>query len=122
LALARTLDRTLRTREVPVPPPGFTAQVMLRVGQEQWRAEQIVDAGFNLAVILGVALIAFGAVALAFSFGWLTVDRPTIEVLGAALQPWLTRVSNDLRTVAMAALLLTSALALWWWVERESSF
>ena len=62
-----------------------------------------------------------GGVALAFSLGWLTVDRPTIEALGTAVQPWLTRLADDLRTVVLAAMLLTSALALWWWVEGESS-
>jgi len=121
LALARALDRTLLAREVPAPPPGFTARVMQGVGQERWRAEQIVDAGFNIAIAFGVALIALGAVALAFSFGWLTVDRPTIEALGAAVQPWLSSLADDLRTVGLAAMLLTSALAVWWWVEGESS-
>jgi predicted anti-sigma-YlaC factor YlaD len=120
LALARALDRTLVAREVPVPPPGFTARVMQRVGQERWRAEQIVDIGFNIAVTIGVGLIALGGLALAYSFGWLTVDRPTIEALGTAVQPWLSRLADDLRTVMLAALLLSSALAVWWWVEDES--
>jgi hypothetical protein len=120
LALAEALERTLLARELPAPPPGFTARVMQRVGQERWRAEQIVDIGFNITIALGVALIALGAVALAFSFGWLTIDRPTVEALGAAVQPWLSRLAEDLRSVLLAALLLTSALALWWWVEGES--
>ena len=121
LTLARALDRTLTAREVPVPPQGFTARVMQQVGQERWRTEQIVDIGFNIAIAIGVGLITVGAVALAFSFGWLTVDRPTIEALGTAVQPWLSRLADDLRTVVLAAMLLTSALALWWWVEGESS-
>jgi anti-sigma factor RsiW len=121
LALARGLDRTLMAREVPVPPQGFTARVMQQVGQERWRTEQIVDIGFNIAITIGVALIAVGGLGLAYSFGWLTVDRPTVEALGTAVQPWLSRLADDLRTVVLAAMLLTSALALWWWVEGESS-
>jgi anti-sigma factor RsiW len=121
LTLARALDRALMAREVPVPPQGFTARVMQQVGQERWRTEQIVDIGFNIAIAIGVGLIATGGVALAFSFGWLTVDRPTIAALGTAVQPWLSRLADDLRTVMLAAMLLTSALALWWWVEGESS-
>ena len=121
LALARALDRSLMARDTPVPPPGFTARVMQQVGQDRWRTEQIVDIGFNIAIAFGIGLIAIGGVALAFSFGWLTVDRPTIEALGTAVQPWLSRLADDLRTVVLAALLLTSALALWWWVEGESS-
>ena len=121
VALAHALDRTLEARELPAAPPGFTARVMQQVGQERWRTEQIVDVGFNIAITLGVGLIIVGGLALAYSFGWLTVDRPTIEALGAAVQPWLSRLADDLRTVVLAALLLTSALALWWWVEGESS-
>jgi anti-sigma factor RsiW len=121
LTLARALDRTLAAREVPVPPAGFTGRVMQQVGQERWRTEQIVDFGFNVAIAIGVGLIAIGGVALAYAFGWLTVDRPTLEALGTAVQPWLSRLADDLRTVVLAALLLTSALALWWWVEGESS-
>ena len=121
LTLARALDRTLLARELPLPPQGFTARVMQQVGQERWRTEQIVDIGFNIAIAIGVGLITVGGVALAFSFGWLTVDRPTIEALGTAVQPWLSRLADDLRTVVLAAMLLTSALALWWWVEGESS-
>ena len=121
LALARALDRTLAARELPLPPQGFTARVMQQVGHERWRTEQIVDFGFNIAIAIGIGLITIGGVALAYSFGWLTVDRPTIEALGTAVQPWLTRLGDDLRTVILAAMLLTSALALWWWVEGESS-
>jgi anti-sigma factor RsiW len=121
LTLARALDRTLLAREVPVPPQGFTARVMQQVGQERWRTEQIVDIGFNIAIAIGVGLIVLGGVALAFSFGWLTVDRPTIDALGTAVQPWLSRLADDIRAVVLAAMLLTTALALWWWVEGESS-
>jgi predicted anti-sigma-YlaC factor YlaD len=120
LASAQALHRTLAARETPAPPPGFSARVMQRVGEEHWRAEQIVDLGFNIAIAAGVALMVAGAVAMIWSFGWLTVDRPTIEAVGAVVQPWVARLSDDLRTLGMAALLLTSALALWWWVEGES--
>lgn len=122
LGLARSLDRVLEAREAVDPPSGFTARVMVRVSQDQWRAEQLVDAGFNLAVALGLGLIVVGLGGLAWTLGWFGLDQPTLQVIGSAVEPWLARVAAEAQTVALAALLLTSALGLWWWVEGETSF
>jgi len=121
LAMARAVDRLLASREAPEPPGAFTFRVMERVGREQWRAEQIVDVGFNVAVVAGVALVVAGAVGLAWSMGWLTVERPTLEAMSTAIESWLASTLAKGPTVALAALLLTSALGLWWWVEGETS-
>jgi len=121
VAMAQAVDRLLATRETPEPPAGFTYRVMERVGREEWRAEQLMDVGFNVAVAAGVALVVAGAVGLAWSLGWLTVDRPTLEAVSAALEPWLSSTLSKGPTVLLAAVLLTSALGLWWWVEGEAS-
>jgi anti-sigma factor RsiW len=119
VALARSLDRLLATREWPAPPADFTARVMRRVSQDQWRTEQWVDTGFNIAVAVGVVLVLAGAAGLAWALGWLTSDPPTLAALGVAAEPWLARATTQARTLGMAALLLTVVLALWWWVEGE---
>ncbi|MCC7181771.1 MAG: hypothetical protein IT177_25555 [Acidobacteria bacterium] len=121
LAMARAVDRLLATREAPVPPAAFTFRVMERVGRAEWRAEQLVDVGFNVAVAAGIALVVAGVVGLAWSLGWLTVERPTLEAVGAAIEPWVSSTLARGPTVVLAALLLTSALGLWWWVEGEAS-
>ncbi len=121
VATAQALDRLLATRETPEPPAGFTYRVMERVGREQWRAEQLMDVGFNVAVAAGVALVVAGAVSLAWSLGWLTVDRPTLETVSTAIEPWVSTTLSKGPTVALAAVLLTTALGLWWWVEGEAS-
>lgn len=121
LGLARAVDRVLEAREAVVPPAGFTSRVMVRVAQDQWRAEQMVDAGFNLAVAVGLGLILAGLGGLAWALGWFGLDQPTLHVIGSAIEPWLARVAAEAPTVALAALLLTSALGLWWWVEGEGA-
>jgi anti-sigma factor RsiW len=122
VAMAQALDRLLATRETPEPPAAFTYGVMERVGREEWRAEQLMDVGFNVAVAAGVALVVAGAMGLAWSLGWLTVDRPTLEAVSRAIEPWVSSTLSKGPTVVLAAVLLTTALGLWWWVEGEASF
>jgi predicted anti-sigma-YlaC factor YlaD len=115
--LARAVDRLLLAREVPAPPERFTLQVMRRVTQERWRAEQFVDAGFNLALAAGALVVLGGLGGLLWSFGWLSIDVATLSAATTAVAPWTTRLVADAQTLVMAAVLLSSALAVWWWVE-----
>jgi len=121
LERARAIDRVLEMRETPQVPADFTGHVMARVAVDQWRAELIVDAGFNVALALGGALVLIGGAGLAWAFGWLGLDQPTLHTLGAALRPWIERAAAEAQMVGLAALLLTSALGVWWWVEGEAS-
>src|SRR6516164_6598058 len=58
---ARTLDRLLRSRPVPKPPPQFTSRIMARVRRQRWRSEQLLDVSFNLA-LAAVALLIVAAI------------------------------------------------------------
>jgi predicted anti-sigma-YlaC factor YlaD len=115
---ARALERLLRIREVPEPPGRFTMEVLRRVRRERWRAEQFVDAGFNLALALGGLTVLGGLAGLLWSFGWLSIDLAALGAASSALTPWTTRLWPEAQTFVIAAILLTSALALWWWVEN----
>lgn len=115
---ARALERLLVSRERPEPPARFTMEVLRRVRRERWRAEQVVDAGFNLALALGGLIVIGGAAGLLWSFGWLSVAVAGLGTATAALTPWTMRLLPEAQTLAIAALLLSSALALWWWVEN----
>jgi anti-sigma factor RsiW len=116
VALAQAMDRLLRTREVPAPPEAFTLRVMRRVQQERWRVEQVVDAGFNLALAAGVLVVLGGTAGLLWSLGWFSIDLAALSA-AAAVAPWAPRVVSQAQTLVLAAALLSSALALWWWVE-----
>ena len=119
---AREIDRLLQTRAVAAPPAAFTNAVMLRIGQDRWRAERAIDAGFNLAIASGVLVILAGAAGLAWSLGLLTI---TVD-FGALLQMldnggnFSGRVLSQVQTVAMAAVLLTMTLVVWWWAETAT--
>jgi anti-sigma factor RsiW len=114
---ARALDRLLLSREVPEPPARFTLEILHRVRRERWRTEQFVDAGFNLALAGGVLVVLGGAAGLLWSLGWLSIDVEALTAAASTLAPWTTRLQSDAQTLAFAAVLLSSALALWWWVE-----
>lgn len=121
LERARMIHEWLMLREMPAPPASFTAGVMARVGHERWRTERVFDLGFNLAIAAGVLLIVAGAAGLAWSLGFLTVSVDLAALVQAADGGLGERVLSQVQTIAMAAVLLTMTLALWWWAEADTS-
>ena len=75
LAMAQRIEMALASRAVAVPPADFTTAVIGRVRRDRWRAEQVVDFGFNVAVSLGVLLIVAGLAGLAWRAGVLPDRR-----------------------------------------------
>lgn len=121
IARAEAIEHLLLGREDAVPSPGFTSGVMARIGDEHWKADRVFDIGFNVAIAAGLLLVLGAGVGLAWSLGLVTVaidiDPATFGV-GALT----ARALSQLQTVAMAAVLLTMALGLWWWVEMDEGF
>jgi len=99
---------------------GVTAQVMRRVQQERWRVEQFVDAGFNVAITAGFLGALSGVVGLLWSFGWFSVDVGTVATAVTTFAPWTRELASQAQTLIIGVALLSSALALWWWVEGET--
>jgi hypothetical protein len=122
LGRARAIHALLATREMPLPPASFTANVMARIRSERWEGEEVVDLGFNLAIAAGILLIVGGAIGLAWSAGLLTFGVDVHSVLASIANQWVDRVLQQLQTVVMASVLLTMALGLWWWAEGDASF
>jgi hypothetical protein len=120
LAEARRIEQWLAARELPQPKPSFTAAVMARIGQEQWQTERVVDIGFNLAIAAGVLVILMGGAGLALSLGFFTVRIDTEVLWRAAASQIEGRVISEVQTVVIAAVMLTIALALWWWAEQAT--
>ena len=117
VAGAGAIERLLAEREALVPPAPFTAGVMARVGRARWKTERVFDLGFNLAIAAGLLLILAGGAGLAWSLGFLTITIDFRALLDAAGTEFGSRVLSQVQTVAMGAVLLTMALALWWWAE-----
>ena len=107
-------------REVAAPSSSFTGAVMARVGQERWKTERVVDLGFNLAIAAGILVILAAGSGLAWSLGLVsvTIDLDAIwQAFGADVTG---RVLSQVQTIAMAAVLLTMTLVLWWWAETAA--
>ena len=117
LERARAIESLLAVREMAVPPPAFTAAVMARVGQERWRAERVIDLGFNLAMAAGILVILAGGAGLAWSLGFLSITIDLDALLAMLDTQVANRVLSQVQTIAMAGVLLTMALVLWWWAE-----
>ena len=117
LESARALENLLALREVATPPASFTTTVMAHVGHEKWKTERVVDLGFNLAMAAGVAVILAAAAGLASTLGFLTITID-LDAIARALDNDVTgRLLSQAQTIAISAVLLTSALGLWWWAE-----
>jgi len=122
LAAARRVDELLRTRAVPAPPPQFTTRTLARIRRDRWQREQFFDAGFNVAiaaVILGVVLA-----------GWMIIDRSglsaissdIVNIFSAEIVTVARQVAPAASLYAGATALIATALAIWWWAEREATF
>ena len=89
--------------------------------QERWRVEQFVDVGFNVAIVAGLVVILGGITGLLWSLGWFSLDVGTITTAVTTFAPWTSELASQAQTLIIGALLLSSALALWWWVEGEAA-
>ena len=114
---AGTIARVLADLPPIHVPPAFTNNVIARIRRERWRSEQVLDWTFNVAVGLGVLLIAGGLLGLAWTMGFVSLGGSLIAVVSEGSPILLTRLAQETQTIALAGGLLTMALALWWWVE-----
>jgi anti-sigma factor RsiW len=117
---ARRIDRLLREQVVVEPSVQFTSRVVSKVRRERWRGEELFDASFNVALVL----VLSGLVGVA----WIVLSRmgltPALDqglaLVGDAIVTFGRRVAPELPLYAAATGLLSLALAVWWWAERDS--
>ncbi len=114
---ARALEAALAARPVPTAPPTFTATVLAAVRGERWRAEQVLDLGFNVAVAAGLLLIVVGLSALAWRAGVIAIGADLASFITAGVAMLAERVAPQAENVVLATLLLATALGVWWWAE-----
>lgn len=115
-ALASRLEHLLPVLG-PEPPDGFSTRVMTRIRRERWRAEQALDAGFNVALAAGLAAIVAGVAGLAWSSGLVVVGADVVGLMRQALAATTAELSPQLPLYGAAALLVAGGLGAWWWAE-----
>jgi hypothetical protein len=119
LALARRIERWLHTRPIQAPQETFTASVLARVRHERWRAEQVVDLGFNLTLAAGFTLIVWGAAGLAWQMGALPIVDTAASLVSQGWSTIAPRVATESRVLMIGLLLATTAAGVWWWAEED---
>ena len=118
---AQEIEHLLVTREVPAPPPQFTARTLARVRRARWRSEQFVDATFNFAMAVIVVAVVAGVWLVTNRSGLVSVSNDAVDLLGTGVMTLARRVAPSLPLYAAATALLASALGIWWWAERGAS-
>jgi len=119
LTRARQLESSLQHRPVPVAPAQFTSRTLARIRRARWRTDQFLDVGFNLAIATIVFAVVGGVWMLLHRTGLTAVSSDAVDLLGSGLVALVRRVAPSLPLYAGAAALLASALAVWWWAERD---
>ena len=121
LDAARRLERMLETRPVPQPPAQFTIRTMARIRRARWRSDQFLDVGFNVAIgFVVIGVIASIWVVLERS-GLIGVSGDTITLIESGVSAVAQRIAPSLPIYAAATALVVTALAIWWWAERDTA-
>jgi anti-sigma factor RsiW len=120
LAAARRVDALLRGRPAPVPPANFSSRVMSGLRRARWRTEQMLDWGFNLALVAAGVLVVVGLWVVMRRSGLAMVSTDAIELLGPGMILFARRITPALPLYGGATALLGTALGVWWWAERDS--
>lgn len=119
LARARAIHQVLAARPQPEPPAQFTADVMARIRRERWRAEQWLDAGFNVAVVAGMLFIVAGLVTVLWASGVAAIGGDLIALAASGTGVIVERLARDAQAVALTLAFLTAAAGVWWWAEND---
>jgi predicted anti-sigma-YlaC factor YlaD len=118
---ARRLDALLRARAAPVPPAHFSSRVMNGLRRARWRTEQMLDWGFNLALVAAGVVVVISLWVVMRRSGLTTVSSDAIELLGPGMVLFARRVTPSLPLYLAATALLGTALGVWWWAERDTA-
>jgi anti-sigma factor RsiW len=118
---ARQLEASLRRRAAPTAPAEFTSRTLARIRRARWRSDQFLDVGFNVAILLVVVSVVAGIWMLVNRTGIVSVSGDAVTVFGSGFVLLARRVAPALPLYAGAAALLVSALAIWWWAERDAA-
>ncbi len=117
---ARRVDALLRARAAPVAPAHFSSRVMAGLRRARWRTEQMLDWGFNLALVAAGVLVVVSVWTVMRRSGLVNVSTDAIELLGPGMILFARRITPSLPLYGAATALLGTALGVWWWAEKDT--
>ena len=121
LAAARRVDALLRSRVAPAPPANFSSRVMNRLRLARWRGEQLLDWGFNIALVTAGVLVVLGLWMVMRQSGLVIVSSDAVQMFESGRTLRARRISPSLPLYSAATAVLGTALAIWWWAERDAT-
>ena len=121
LAAARRVDALLRSRVAPAPPANFSSRVMNRLRLARWRGEQLLDWGFNIALVTAGVLVVLGLWMAMRQSGLVIVSSDAVQMFESGMTLLARRISPSLPLYSAATAVLGTALAIWWWAERDAA-
>ncbi len=121
LALARRIEGTLERPALSEVPQGFAARVERRLRRDWWKAEQVIDVTFNLAIAGGLGAVAIGVWVLLSVSGLTVVTTDASSVFMSGLKDAVDSLAPRLSTYTLAFLLIMTAMVVWWWVDNEET-
>ena len=121
LAAARRVDALLRSRVAPAPPANFSSRVMNRLRLARWRGEQLLDWGFNIALVTAGVLVVLGLWIVMRQSGLVIVSSDAVQMFESGMTLLARRISPSLPLYSAATAVLGTALAIWWWAERDAA-
>jgi anti-sigma factor RsiW len=118
---ARAVDRALRARPAVLPSAQFTTRTLARIRRDRWRREQFLDAGFNVAIALVVGGVVMAVWMVMDRSGLSAISRDIVNLLGSQAIEVVRLIAPAVPLYAGATLLIGTALAIWWWAERDAA-
>ena len=118
---ARQIEGMLAARAVPAPPSQFTSRTLARIRRDRWRSDQVLDAGFNIAVASLVFAAIAGVWLVMNQAGIATVSTDAIGLIEMVIVAVVGRVAPQLPLYAAAAALLAATVGVWWWAEQTGN-
>jgi predicted anti-sigma-YlaC factor YlaD len=118
---AREIERMLQDRTVPAAPPHFTSRTLARIRRDRWRRDQLLDAGFNVAVGSLVLAAIAGIWLVMNQSGIVTVSNDAVDLIEIVVMAAADRVAPKLPLYGAAAALLAATVGIWWWAERDTA-
>ncbi len=101
------------------PPTQFTSRTLARIRRDRWRREQFFDAGFNVATVTVIGGVVLAVWMIMDRSGLSAISRDIVDLFSTEVVTVARQMAPSVSLYAGATALIATALAIWWWAERD---